>query len=62
MNSIFKTGTFGFSTLLSTPCDVASEGSFLISDLWRIDEFFRANSLPGNLYSDLVGDTTQNSL
>lgn len=27
MNSIFKTGTFGFSTVFSTPCDSASEGT-----------------------------------
>jgi len=27
MSSIFKTGTFGFSTVLSTPCDYSSEGT-----------------------------------
>ena len=28
MNSIFKTGTFGFSTMFSTPCDYVAEGIF----------------------------------
>ena len=36
MSSIFKTGTFGFSTVLSTPCDQSFEGTlfYYISNLY----------------------------
>ena len=35
MSAIFKTGTFGFSTVFSTPCDISLEGT--LYSLYLID-------------------------
>lgn len=62
MNSIFKTGTFGFSTVLSTPCDYAADGTpICFSNSLNVDYFNRTQKKQCSLANDLLYEVSSQS-